>query len=58
MIADRKGINMDFRGGGGDQMGCLDLKIPPFNEKTSYGLDRLGTNPEGRLPGGQPVLLL
>ena len=52
MFIDREGINMDFRGGGGDQVGCLNLQITPFNEKTPDSLKRFCANPKSRLPGG------
>jgi hypothetical protein len=52
-IGRTDGVNMDFRGGGRDQVGRLDLQVSTVDKKGPYGLDNRGTQPQAGFLGSQ-----
>jgi len=42
---------MDFRWGGGYDVGCINLEVALFNKKTPDSLDNFGAQPEVLLLG-------
>jgi hypothetical protein len=55
-IGRTDGVNMDFRGRGRDQVGCLDLQVSMIDKKGPYGLDNRGAQPQAGFLGSQSSL--
>jgi hypothetical protein len=51
------GIDMDFRGRSGDEVGCLNLQISVINEEHAYGVNKTGAQPKILTLGCQSLLV-
>ena len=51
-------LDMDLRGGGGDKLGSIYLKIAPLNEERPDRLNHPGAQEKIPFPGGQSRLLM